>query len=152
MPQSERIPILLAVGLSLTSPSGAADPVTSTDLKTPAIAKTARFSSISPEHSGIDVTYPIDLQSPSKHLYVSGFACGGVAAGDLDGDQLPDLVFAGAGKKNRFFLNRGEFRFEEITDAITAGEDRWASAWLARAYLHWPAYGRYWRVPCGSSK
>ena len=74
------------------------------------------------------MSYPIDLKSPHKHLYVSGFACGGVAAGDLDGDNWPDLFFAGAGGKNRLFLNRGGDRFEEKTDATIAAEACWSSA------------------------
>jgi len=102
--------------------------ISSVELKQPDVAKTARFSTIPAAHSGLDVSYPIDLSSPHKHLYVSGIACGGVAAGDLDGDRKPDLFFAGAGGKCRLFLNRGEFRFEEKNSAVTAGEDRWNSA------------------------
>ncbi|MFT5108685.1 MAG: hypothetical protein ACI8XO_002292 [Verrucomicrobiales bacterium] len=122
------IVLWLAAGVFAQSAPATDPDITSVDLEPRVIVKTARFSSISAKHSGVDVTYPIDLQSPHKHLYVSGFACGGVAAGDLDGDRKPDLFFAGAGGKNRLFLNRGDFRFEEKTSAVTAGEDRWGSA------------------------
>ena len=91
--------------------------------------KTGKFTPIPTSKSGVNLTYPIDLESPHSHLYVSGFACGGVAAGDLDGDGRPDLVFAGAGQKNCLFLNRGEFRFVEQAEvAGIAGDGNWSSS------------------------
>ncbi|NIP97979.1 MAG: VCBS repeat-containing protein, partial [Akkermansiaceae bacterium] len=77
--------------------------------------------------SGLDLSFPIDLKSPRRHLYVSGFACGGLAAGDLTGDGRPDLVFAGAGRRNRLYVNRGGFRFEEQPEAGIAGGQKWSS-------------------------
>ena len=91
-------------------------------------ARPQAFTQLPSERTGIELAYPIDIDSPEKHLYVSGFACGGVAAGDLDGDRRPDLVFAGTQGKNRLFLNRGEFRFEDATDnAGVGGGEAWAS-------------------------
>lgn len=121
---------LLLIGCANLGSAPAADPsVKSVKLQVSEIAKTSQFTRISEAQSGLGVSYPIDLASPHKHLYVSGFACGGVAAGDLDGNGLPDLFFAGAGGKNRIFLNRGNFRFEEpIGDAVIAGAERWGSA------------------------
>ncbi|MDB4711903.1 VCBS repeat-containing protein [Verrucomicrobiales bacterium] len=66
-----------------------------------------KFIALPPEFSGLDLNYSINLSSPNKHLYVSGFACGGVAAGDLDGDNRPDLFFSGTDQKNRFYRNLG---------------------------------------------
>ncbi|MGI9240275.1 MAG: FG-GAP repeat domain-containing protein, partial [Verrucomicrobiales bacterium] len=87
-----------------------------------------KFVQLPTATTGIDLSYPIDLASPQKHLYVSGFACGGVAAGDLDGDGLPDLFFAGTSGTNRFFLNRGGFQFEDRTArAGLAGSGGWSS-------------------------
>ncbi len=98
-------------------------------LRGPSAQPEGKFVQLPATTSGIDLSYPIDLASPQKHLYVSGFACGGVAAGDLDGDQLPDLFFAGTSAKNRLFLNLGGFRFEDRTDAAgLAGRGGWSSA------------------------
>ena len=88
-----------------------------------------KFIALSAEFSGIDLKYSINLSSPNKHLYVSGFACGGVVAGDLDGDDRPDLFFAGTDQKNRFYRNLGDFRFEDATmKSNLGGEGNWASA------------------------
>lgn len=40
----------------------------------------------------------------------------GVAVGDLNGDDLPDLYFAANMGPNRLYLNRGDFNFEDVTD------------------------------------
>ena len=116
----------LGTCLALSSPNEAVQP---SALEVPKVTKTGNFTLIPASKSGVNLTYPIDLESPHSHLYVSGFACGGVAAGDLDGDGRPDLVFAGAGQKNCLFLNRGEFRFVEQAEvAGIAGDGNWSSS------------------------
>jgi enediyne biosynthesis protein E4 len=44
---------------------------------------------------------------------------GGLGVGDFNRDGLPDLYFAGNLVDNQLYLNRGDFRFEEVT--ATAG-------------------------------
>jgi hypothetical protein len=51
---------------------------------------------------------------------------GGVAAGDVDGDGLPDLYFTSNLGSNRLYLNRGGYRFEDVTDrAGVRGPSGW---------------------------
>ena len=54
---------------------------------------------------------------------------GGVAAGDLNGDDLPDLYFTANIGPNRLYLNQGGLRFEDVTDVagVAGPSDGWAT-------------------------
>lgn len=87
------------------------------------------FRKISSGHSGIhfnnrvvenDSINPIDLE----FLYNGG----GVAVGDFNGDGLQDLYFTGSLVSNKLYLNRGNFRFEDVTEkAGVTGAGRWCN-------------------------
>ncbi len=51
---------------------------------------------------------------------------GGVAVADFNRDSLPDLFFSGNMVPNRLYLNRGNLRFEDVTDRSGVGS---ASKW-----------------------
>jgi hypothetical protein len=65
------------------------------------------------------------LHNPIAFDYVYNGA--GVGVGDFDGDGRPDLYFAGNMVSGRLYLNRGGFRFEDVTEAAGVGTDVWVN-------------------------
>ncbi|WP_170110533.1 VCBS repeat-containing protein [Flavilitoribacter nigricans] len=63
------------------------------------------------------------LESDSFNIiqYLYYYNGGGVAAGDVNNDGLPDLFFTANESSNRLYLNRGDLQFEDITESAGVG-------------------------------
>ena len=87
------------------------------------------FESLAADFTGIDFTVPIDTDHPDDRLYYSAMACGGVAAGDLDGDGRVDLFFACGAVPNRLYRQtETDFAFEDLTGSAGVAAPRvWAT-------------------------
>ena len=62
------------------------------------------------------------------YTYRNFYNGGGVAIGDVNGDTLPDLFLTANQGPNRLYLNGGDFRFKDVTEAAgVAGERGWST-------------------------
>ena len=77
------------------------------------------------------ITFSNDLRytdALNPYTYRNFFNGGGVGVGDFDGDGRPDLYFTGNLVANKLYLNRGDFRFEDVTAAAgVACPDSWST-------------------------
>ena len=87
----------------------------------------ALFQEVKPADSGLVFAHRLVEDHPLAYLYHSGFACGGVAIGDVNGDGRPDIFLASGPDKNALFLNKGGLHFEKAADAGVEVNDAWAA-------------------------
>ena len=85
------------------------------------ISKGTLFRKLNSDKTGINLVLPINNKHPLKRVYVSAFACGGVSSGDVNGDGLVDLFIANGPEKNRLYINKGHFKFDDRTETAKLG-------------------------------
>src|SRR5512141_101408 len=80
------------------------------------------FELLSSDRTGITFANTIptnDSMNVQTDVYVYNGA--GVAVGDIDNDGLPDIFFSGNMVSSRLYLNKGDIRFEDITEQAHVG-------------------------------
>src|SRR5688572_8923614 len=78
---------------------------------------TALFTLVDKSSTGINFRNMFLDDGPlNMENYMYFYNGGGVAIGDINNDDLQDVLFTGNMVKNRLFLNKGNFRFEDITE------------------------------------
>ena len=76
------------------------------------------------DRTGLDFTNRL-AQNVDMNVfeYMYFYNGGGLGAGDFNNDGLVDLFFTSNQEANRLYLNRGELRFEEVTEAAGIVQD-----------------------------
>lgn len=86
------------------------------------------FEKIPSTQSGIHFNNQL---SPTAELnaftFTNFYNGGGVGVGDFNRDSLPDLFFTGNQVSSSLYLNKGSFRFEDITEKAGLTTNRWCS-------------------------
>src|SRR4029450_11625128 len=86
------------------------------------------FRLLSPSQTGVTFANTVrtdDSLNVQTDVYVYNGA--GVAGGDIDNDGLPDIFFAGNMVSSRLYLNKGQMRFDDITQRAGVTTTRWAT-------------------------
>lgn len=80
------------------------------------------FTLLDSKTTGIDFNNEVaDEEKFNILTYRNFYNGGGVAIGDINNDSLPDIYFTANQKKNKLYLNKGNFVFEDITDKAGVG-------------------------------
>jgi len=88
------------------------------------------FTKLSEDKTGINFRNLLKEDNPEFNivLYPYFYNGGGVAVGDINNDGLPDICFTGNMVKNRLYLNKGNFTFEDITEKSgIAAKEGWCT-------------------------
>ena len=85
------------------------------------------FQILDSEKTGIDFINTLTVTDEQNILdYLYFYNGGGVAIGDVNGDSLPDIYFTSNQGPNKLYLNKGELKFEDVTEkADVAGRSDW---------------------------
>lgn len=112
-------------------------------------AKTPLFTRIQPDESGIEFANLVpENDSMNIIAHPNHWNGGGVAIGDFNNDNLPDIYFTGNNVSDRLYLNKGDLRFDDMTGSsgvdtkggwktgvalVDINKDGWLDVYVCRA-------------------
>src|SRR5689334_22189278 len=86
------------------------------------------FSKLESSESGIHFSNDIqDTDSTNSIINEFGYMGGGVGIGDFNNDGLKDIVFTANQVSSRIYINKGNNKFEDITEKSGIATDVWAT-------------------------
>ncbi|MGC1240568.1 MAG: VCBS repeat-containing protein [Chryseosolibacter sp.] len=93
------------------------------------VKETMLFSQMPSDSTGITFINKLTFdQQFNIYTYRNFYNGGGVALGDVNNDGLIDIYFTGNLVPNKLYLNKGNFRFEDITESAgVAGSQTWST-------------------------
>lgn len=89
----------------------------------------ALFSLLPGAETGVDFINEVENQKDFNIFkYRNFYNGGGVALGDVNNDGLSDIYMTANMGSNKLYLNRGDWKFEDVTDAAgVAGNKPWST-------------------------
>lgn len=96
---------------------------------TPTLPKNTLFQKLAPTATGIDFINEVqDGKDFNVLTYRNFYNGGGVGIGDFNNDGLQDVFFTANMASNKLYLNKGDWQFEDISDAAgIAGKRGWST-------------------------
>src|SRR4030095_477566 len=85
------------------------------------------FHLLPSSQTGIDFNNKVvDTKDFNVFKYRNFYNGGGVAIGDVNNDGKPDIFFTANQQKNHLYVNKGNWKFEDVTDkAGISGIHKW---------------------------
>ena len=82
------------------------------------------FTRLSSGQTGVDFANNISYTEEfNPYTFRNFFNGAGVAIGDVNNDGLPDVFFCSNQQSNKLYINKGAFKFEDITKEAGVGSD-----------------------------
>ncbi|MEW2920281.1 FG-GAP-like repeat-containing protein [Muricauda sp. ANG21] len=87
------------------------------------------FTLLTPEETGVEFVNAVENQKNFNIFkYRNFYNGGGVAIGDINNDGLSDIYLTGNMVENRLYLNKGDFKFEDISESAgVTGNKPWST-------------------------
>jgi hypothetical protein len=86
------------------------------------------FEKVTSDVTGIDFVNSVpENDSLNQFTYHYLYNGSGVAIGDINNDGKNDLYFSGNEKSSRLYLNKGDFKFEDVTKQSGTTTNQWIS-------------------------
>ena len=100
-------------------------------------AELKRFSLLPSSQTGVNFTNELVLKEDfDVFRYRNYYNGGGVAIGDINNDGLSDVYLTANMKANKLYLNKGDFKFEDITEKAGVGGNRSWSTGVSMADIN----------------
>ena len=92
------------------------------------LVKPALFTQMSSQHTGISFKNT-SIETPKRHIahYDYFYNGSGVAIGDFNNDEKPDIFFAGNDAPNELYVNEGDFVFTNKTEQAGIANKKWST-------------------------
>src|SRR4028118_1129859 len=91
-------------------------------------SKGSMFTKLTPSQTGINFNNVVE-ESDSTRSFINefGYMGGGVGIGDFNNDRLKDIFFTGNQVSCKMYLNKGDNRFEDITEKAGLTTQIWTT-------------------------